>query len=277
VSLWARSLACTLFVAGLAGCVGTETGNPPATDPLADTAVGAVPRTDYDVPAGVDVDALARADELASTWLSLRRVELLPAGTCDALVGEESADVAGAIEVELPTRGQLTAPAGTYCGVRLWPVLAEDVPELPALLRGHSLALRLENAAGAPYVVVQSDRTDPIVLWAGPGGFTLGLESQTLELLVDPAGALVQQQFWNEPTESDGSYRFIEADDADFLRAFEGSDGLLRLFVAPMAGGGAGGGGAGGGGAGGGAGGAVDAGPPTANPDVEIAASGTPP
>jgi hypothetical protein len=32
-----------------------------------------------------------------------------------------------------------------------------------------------------------------------------------------------------------------------------------------------------GGGEGGGAGGAVDAGPPTANPDVEIAASGTPP
>jgi hypothetical protein len=268
--------ALVLAAAPFSACAGTETGNPPATDP----ALAVYPPTEYDAPADV-VMALDDAARLGVVWLALDRAELVPAGACDPLRSSASAEVASAVALEPPAAGNLDVPPGTYCALRLWPKLAGD--DAPELLRGHSLALSLEHPDRSPYVVLQSDRLEPIVLWGAAGGFTLGA-ARTLEVLVDAAGALAQQRFWTEPAQPDGSFRFTEESPV-FLRAFEASEGLLRLVAPEDGAGGAGGGGGAatgtGGGAGGdtggGAGGVGDGGMPSTSPGLELAASGAPP
>ncbi len=252
------ALAALLFVsAAPIGCAGTETGNPPATDGAVEVGVFPPP-ADFAPPDEVDVAVIERAGELGEVYLSLARIELVPAGSCEALRDDQGVFVAETIEVEIPSTGTFDLPAGTYCALRLWPTIAADAPEVPALLRGHSFAVRLVDGAGDPYVTVESDRTAPVVLFAADPGFTLVEGGTTVTLLVDAVGALVAREFWMQPGEPDGSWVFDEEGDAEFLRLLETSDALFRLFLgaeldgqpAPDGGatGGASGGGSGGGG-----------------------------
>ncbi len=241
------------------GCVGTETGNPPATE------VDVVsPSPDVVPPAEVDAAVIERASELGVAYLSLAGVELVPDGACGPLATAADAVVAGAVAVEWAATGTFTPPPGTYCGIRLWPTPAPDDATVPPLLRGHTFAVHFKTETGADYVTLQSDRTAPIVLLATSGSFTVPEGAATATLLVDAANALLASEFWLQPAEPDGSWFFDEAGDASFLRLFESTASLFRLALlsgtASAADGGSGtGGGAGGGaGTGGGTGGALD-------------------
>jgi hypothetical protein len=224
------ALLATFLFSISCGCAGTETGNPPATDSA--VAVGVyVPSTGFVSPSGFDANVLEGASERGVVHLSLARVELVPAGSCAGLLADEDAFVSGAIEVERPATGTFSSPPGSYCALRLWPTIAEDAVPVPEPLRGHALAMRLSNEDGTPYVTLQSDRTEPIVLFAEADSFTLTEGAATVTLLVDGPGALMAREFWMEPTEPDGSWLFDEAEDAAFLRLFESTPALFRLFL----------------------------------------------
>lgn len=250
IALRARFGAYAVAAALLAvACAGTETGNPPAQP---DPTVGWLdPPAGFEPPIEVDSDVFERANELGEAMLWLDAVEAIPVGACESLEEGPDAPVEGAVRVALPSAGVIELPEGLYCAVRLVPAIAPDHPDVPEALRGHSFVLRLEDGAGGAYVVVESDRTDPIVLWAVGGAFQVPSGGERYELRIDATSALVEQEFWTEPTDPDGAYRFTEAEDADFLRAFEASDGLFGLYVDFERGGGAGGGSGGAGGDGG--------------------------
>ncbi|MBC7174583.1 MAG: hypothetical protein H5U40_19210, partial [Polyangiaceae bacterium] len=202
------TLYASIIASLVSACVGTETGNPPAT-----VEVGVFqPGQGIEAPEGVDSAFIDRADELGEVHLSLSRAELLPAGTCQALSSEDAA-VEGAVRVEVLAGGEMVPAAGSYCALRLWPARASHDASVPELLRGHSFAVRFYDGNGDVFVVVQSDRTAPIVLFASGDAFTLEPGATTISLLVDAAGALVNSEFWTQPSEPDGSWLFTDPED----------------------------------------------------------------
>jgi hypothetical protein len=216
------------------GCAGTETGNPPAADGT--RGVEVLPGETWAGPPYFDSEVLADAARLGMANMAFARVELLPEGTCAPVRQNPAAPVSGAIVLDLSEGMGFTLAAGRYCGLRLYPGLGEaDDPNVPPLLVGHSLAFELRDLEGAPYVRVRSQRTTPIVLFAGddPNAvFEIPAGGAAAHLAVDAASALIALRFWESPVrQPDGSFIFEESNAPAFLRAFEAEPGLLRLLL----------------------------------------------
>ncbi|MEZ4328342.1 MAG: hypothetical protein R3B40_24170 [Polyangiales bacterium] len=227
-------LALLFALACLPGCAGTETGNPPAADGTRNVMV--LPTEMWQGPPYFDSEAFADAERLGNAHMAFARVELLPEGTCEALESNPAASVSSAIVLDLGEGMGFQLPAGRYCGLRLFPAIgASDDPSVPPLLVGHSLVFELRDLQGASYVRVRSQRTAPIVLFAGGSAgtaFEIPAGGAAAHLAVDAAAALIALRFWETPNrQADGSYLFEESNAAAFLRAFEAEPGLLRLFL----------------------------------------------
>ncbi|MCB9660042.1 MAG: hypothetical protein H6726_20500 [Sandaracinaceae bacterium] len=229
-----RTLAVVLALAGLVACAGTETGNPPAADGTRDVTV--LPTEMWQGPPYFDSEAFADAERLGNAHMAFARVELLPEGTCEALESNPAAAVPSAIVLDLSEGMGFQLPAGVFCGLRLFPAIgAADDPTVPPLLVGHSLVFELRDLQGASYVRVRSQRTAPIVLFAGGSAgtvFEIPDGGAAAHLAVDAAAALIALRFWETPNrQADGSFLFEENNAGTFLRAFEAEPGLLRLFL----------------------------------------------
>lgn len=175
--------ACTL----MAGCTGTEVGNP-----VADVRVSLTARSsDATVvlhdsgDAGVPVDGVA----IEELWVSLGSVRFVLDDDCEAerdlrgvLEGPFVADLASA-----PSPLASDLPRGRYCSVRasLERAAASDAGA-PEGLEGHSLLLRGHRADGVPFTIRTRDKPD-FVLHGQNRGFSADDASNALFLAFDAA------------------------------------------------------------------------------------------
>ena len=229
---WLLALGLLGCALGASACIGTETGNPPSA--TADPFATVLPPTEIGVDSPYyDADTLGGAAEMSSAYAWIDRVELIPEGACPSSLEELGAAFEGGQAIDLSGGARFDVPEGRYCAIVLHPGVAPTEPreDVPASLRGHSLAFQLRDVEGAPYVELFSRGTAPITL-APEGGVLVAPEGGLgLRLGLDAADALIANEFWDVATASrpDGSFVFNESVSPTFLRTFEQTPGLFVL------------------------------------------------
>ncbi len=140
---------CALGLLGAAGCVGTETGNPPL-----DVEYQAVSSND-----GVALRSGENATVVEQAWLSLGDAQLLGCEGADPFVieGLGTGDHAA---VEHATQ-EVAPPAGDYCGVSLSFAPSPATSDAPEILTGQGGTLAGQTAAGEPFALAFD--ADPVV------------------------------------------------------------------------------------------------------------------
>ncbi|MCS6798625.1 MAG: hypothetical protein NZ898_08845 [Myxococcota bacterium] len=153
-----RRFGCALALAVACGCIGTETGNPPARTQLALRATSRDPdRVAVGQPGAV---------RLTQAWIGVERIRIDGVEeTCEGPGPSERLDVHDRLTGELVTgaglRARFDKPEGGYCRVRL--ALARARAPLPssapAELDGASFVLVIVRGDGAEvHVVSQLER-----------------------------------------------------------------------------------------------------------------------
>lgn len=172
----------------LAGCVGTEVGNPQDSEASVDFA-----GYEHADPRALTFESGARIER---AWLSVESLELREASDCD---GPETLQVEGPFAVdlvggqELPEAPTFTRPATSYCKLklRLRP-LAAPIDGAPEALTEASLYVTGETAGGVPFEV-RAELNEAYVMVARGGEFSLERAHESLLVgvalneLIEPA------------------------------------------------------------------------------------------
>ncbi len=205
-----------LFCLGsvLAGCAGTETGNPSIDTQIALTAHS----SDH---ARVAIRVSEGGLVVDRAWLSLGSVALLAGNDCTATSRRFStAPLGTADHTSGPEVAALAAEVGDYCGLGVRFEAALIAPlEAPALL-GHSVLLEGHLADGSAFSLA-SPRATEVRVAALAGSFALDDERFALLLGFDLATWLSRTDFTTATREADGSVRVDETHNPDLLDSFE--------------------------------------------------------
>lgn len=151
------------WVWGLAGCAGTETGNPPFEGKVGYDAYSSAPTQValfYDEqPPGLDIPI-----EVKSAWLVLGNVSFLGSGECTGQGELGHAKGLGAgdhVGTQAPPTSFELTPS-KLCGVRL-PIAAGSIPSsAPAELKGHSILLA-GTREGMPFTIATKRHADVLL------------------------------------------------------------------------------------------------------------------
>ena len=140
-----RWAAC-LVLSALAGCFGTDTGNPPVTATL--SARSGEPR--------VVISPSVAEVVIDEGWVSIRDARYVLGSACDHASDSVVVDLAGDIVRGVPTR----LPEGAICGLHVSPGPAAALPlGAPEAFRDHTLLVRGTRSDGSPFELVSGETT----------------------------------------------------------------------------------------------------------------------
>lgn len=207
------ALAAVLWCAGCTG--GTETGNPPFTGALSYT--GHSSSADIGVgPGGGDLARVERA------WLDVSGVQVSTSGDC--VTDSSQAFTVPALGVGDHAAGRhnftvFEARPAAFCSVELRFLRAPSAEGVPAEVAGRSVSLQGELADGTSFTI--ESVAEPVFrLQAGPGGFVLGPQQNSMLLAFDFA-AWLQGLDLEHASRVDGQVRVDAQTNPELLQAFE--------------------------------------------------------
>lgn len=204
-----RLVTIAALAAGLSGCLGTETGNPPFAPSVAGESggqMGIVPRP-----------------RLEAGWLALSELTFVPCEGDGIVVRYEPGALAlhGAQRLEADP----VLEPGDYCGVRFERVAWSGAE--PSALAGRSLAIDASLADST--VHVRSTRTGPLELTGEP--FAMSEAGGSLVLFLDESLLFSGLSFADAERDADGSVVVSAETNADLLERIEAQlPGALSLY-----------------------------------------------
>jgi hypothetical protein len=220
------TLAVTL---ALAGCTGTETGNPYSVQLALDAHSSEPTRVAVRVSEGGDV--------VEQAWLVLDPIRFVEQRGCADADGGEAPALGAADHARDSFTDQdfELVYQGAYCRIDV-PLLTADPAALPAgapvELGGASVLLVGRTAAGAAFrISTTMTPTLPVVAVDASGAFAMNPEQNEVLLGFDVAGFLRDVDLSTATLEADGSIIIDATHNPDLLRAFEMSLGAgMELY-----------------------------------------------
>lgn len=214
-----KRLGWWLCVLALAGCVGTETGNPSFDGTLSYNAHSS------DAARVALLSGDSGAIVVDNAWLVLGDVgfvegiacntETPPSGHVDGLgIGDHAPSTAASTPLSLE--------AGSYCGVRLPLVHPPDVlpANLPSEIAGHSVLITGTLGDGRAFSL-RSASEDELFLVATADAFALDAELPDVLIGFDVAAWLGELSWNSAVEEADRSVLVDETHNANLLQEFE--------------------------------------------------------
>jgi hypothetical protein len=197
-----RAFFLAAALAGVAGCFGTETGNPSA-------ALVAVDTHSSD-PAAVSVRVPTGALVVDQAWISFGAIALVPAGGCPGATGAIPGAPLGAGDHSEPGAASFAITlrdTATFCSL-VAPIVPAPGPlpsGAPPELAGRALVVLAHLADGTPVRIVSAWDGDVIVRDAGGADFSLTALSPGLLVGLDVARWLSGVDLAAAVREGDGS------------------------------------------------------------------------
>jgi len=209
---------CWVVCSWLAGCAGTETGNPSFVGKLGYDAYTSAPSV-----VGLSMALQGSGNALVTVdnaWLVLGDVELQSGPDCAA----EHVDIEGlgagdhATGQAPPT--EFASEPGRYCGVRLPFAPSDKLPDgAPNSLKTESVLVRGTLPDGRAYEI-HSALQESLNLRATAGDFVLDSNHRSVVIGFDVADWLSELS-WDDATTTDGSVIVSDSSNAALLAQFE--------------------------------------------------------
>lgn len=211
-----RFLVIALAI-GLAGCLGTETGNPPATAQLGVD-------THSSNPAAVSVREERGGIVVDEAWLALERLALVPAESCETMDVFPGAKLEAADHANPePAFVDLEAESDSFCALRVRFVASAIVPAgAPSELSDHAIVIRGRRADGTPFEIWSRASID-VAVRSIEGSFALPEDESMRGLFLgfDVATWLSDIGLGETSPDLDGMIKVSSEHNADVLDAFE--------------------------------------------------------
>jgi hypothetical protein len=209
-----------LAVLALAGCAGSETGNPVIPTTVGLSARSSAPEAVVVGPAS----STSATNAIEEAWFALGEFFFVHGADCDQL-SELSPDVPTLVVADLArpnVRVTADVEPGRFCGLIVPLQLGvQNLPaQAPTALRDHSIAVRGKRADGTPFVLVHPE-DDDLDLAADGGEFEVRRGGPRLLLSFDVAAWTKDVAFDDAVIDSEGVIRIDETMNRRLADTFE--------------------------------------------------------